>query len=94
MMCRSAPPLSKDTITGPTTGTPAGSTTRPVTDVAEGVGVGEGDGPGVGVGVGDGFVTGVGVGVGLELDLTEPHPVARATIELSKKTETQYNDWR
>ena len=63
-----------------------------------GVGVGVGDGLGVGTGVGEGVIPGVGVGVGigleLELTVTEPHPVARAKHEASKRALAQGNSLR
>jgi hypothetical protein len=53
--------------------------------VGEGVAVG--DALGVGTGVGDGVVPGVGVGVGLAPELTEPHPVTRAKMKVSIRTQ-------
>jgi hypothetical protein len=95
---KSPPPRSRSTTTVPTTGTPDGSTTRPVIAafVGAGVGVGVGEGFGVATGVGDGVVpgVGVGVGVGLELELTEPHPVARVKMEASNRAFRQENSLR
>ena len=99
---KSPPPRSRSTTTVPTTGTPLGSTTRPVIAAFDGpgVGVGVGDGLGVGTGVGEGVIpgvgvaVGVGVGVGLELELTEPHPVARVKHEASNRALTQGNSLR